>query len=589
MPLYLKGQAGKALDDTLRLLGVDLVATSATLRLESLAADALRWLARTADIEAGETILPEHEQIVELWQDSTRIFRGWVSDPRARNHGVQVTVEGPWYWLRKIQLSTALTGLVNTADRPTVIFNEATVTSMITTLLTRAMALGAPFAIGTIDATYAVHKQQHTAANFADVLAALVRQVPDAVVWWNYSGTGVPTFNLTRRGSMATTTFTVGAGEMTDHDAALYPSRVPSRVELPYMSRASTFGYPQFSLQAAGTAVTGRVQQIPISGRELAPFLPKDNYESYTVQTYNANLAGQALKDRILAMLPEVAASRAAFPNYPRSSDVELAEGEDLKMYRAVTTSSGAYQGFGVYTQPPFQCVDYDTGLPVSRVGKKFVISELPPEWAQSALANLQRVKLYGRIYHLEKLTNHNFTGTSLVITDVENIPAWVNAFGWSNDYDLVGFYAPGHSSTTRNPTNGDTIRFFELNFEIEAYLTTTNLPAATTLYKPQDYDYTAPASGQAAALLAAQNFVPVDGHIDLKATTSLDFTNRLNRLYNIAGGMEDLETMAAMPKAVVYDLAQRTTRIELGSPARFDFGARAGGQRGTAQANITL
>ncbi|RPI11717.1 MAG: hypothetical protein EHM71_00145, partial [Zetaproteobacteria bacterium] len=74
----IKGESGKTLDATDRFLGADLLAVNASLRFENLGPDVLTWTCRTESITAGETIIPDVGQRVELW-DSTgtqRYFRG---------------------------------------------------------------------------------------------------------------------------------------------------------------------------------------------------------------------------------------------------------------------------------------------------------------------------------------------------------------------------------------------------------------------------------------------------------------------------------------------------------------------------------
>ena len=43
------------------------------------------------------------------------------------------------------------------------------------------------------------------------------------------------------------------------------------------------------------------------------------------------------------------------------------------------------------------------------------------------------------------------------------------------------------------------------------------------------------------------------------------------------------------MAKAVTFDLAQSTEQIEIGAPARFNFGVLGGKVRQTPQTNITI
>ena len=583
----IKGEAGKTLDETNHLLGADLKAVDASLRFENLGPDVIQWTARTESLAAGESIIPDVGQRIELWSSSgaARYFRGWVTQARATNYGVQVVAEGPWQWLRKIDVTTSLTS-VTTQDRPTVIFAEGTVSANITALLTRAIALGAPIAIGTIATTYTIPKLQLSMMSFADVLAELMRWVPDCVGWWDYNGSGTPTFNLTRRSLMSATTFAVGTAPLEDFDLTGRPDLLPSMVSIKYVTRTAA-GLPEYAEQTAGTAVAGRVQTIGLSGKELDTFLPPDDYESYTAQTVNANQTTGLLKPSILAMIKQVTDSRGQFAGYPRDADITLADGEVLKWYRAVG-SRAAYAGFLTYREPALLFLDAASGLPVSRVGKNLVISQDPPEWAAGVFASATKVRMTGRIYRLEPSTLYDFTGTSLVTTDVQNEPLWSQAFPWNQTFS-ASYRAVIDPPANKNPDLAQAVFHNSYDFDVECYLTTSTYSTPTTIYKPQDYEYLSPPANLASNLLSAQNFTPYEGSIRLKYSALPALTNELQSKFRITGAHAGLGTADAMPRAITYDLATQSVDIELGAPSRFDFGTLAGKVRQTPQTNIQI
>ncbi|WP_035605085.1 hypothetical protein [Haloferula sp. BvORR071] len=202
MALKLIGQAGRALDAAERTPAL-LKIRDLSLRFEAMADDSLTWTARTQDLAGSMTILPDFEQAVSLYHDGVRIFHGHVSDPKDLLRGTRVTVLGPWWWLRRTQLTQSAAGI----DKPTMEFPQQTVKASITQLLTRAIAKGVPMRIGTIADTLTVPKQNYSEASFADILAELLKLVPDAVGWWDYSGNGLPAFNVTRRADAVPVTY----------------------------------------------------------------------------------------------------------------------------------------------------------------------------------------------------------------------------------------------------------------------------------------------------------------------------------------------------------------------------------------------
>ena len=90
MAWYLKGEAGKTLDATARLLSA-LNITSCVLTFQSLAGDSLTWTAATADATGAGTIVPDVGQVVELYWNSTRKFRGHVTAPRMGSKQITIT------------------------------------------------------------------------------------------------------------------------------------------------------------------------------------------------------------------------------------------------------------------------------------------------------------------------------------------------------------------------------------------------------------------------------------------------------------------------------------------------------------------
>jgi hypothetical protein len=580
MAFYLKGEAGKALDATFRRVGSDLVITNAVLEFENLGVDRLSWMAKTIDLEATETILPDVGQMVELYQGTlptpTRYFRGWVTSARAKNHGTVVTVEGPAQWLRKMTIDTSVGG----DTRPQIQFAQQSVATSIAALVNRAIALGAPIALGTVATMFTIPAQQISMVTFLDVLAELVRWVPDAVVWWDYSGTGTPALNVWRRAGLTATAYGAGAGTpLTDYDVTGRGDLVPSRVEIKYQGRAVS-GVRQYLTQADGSAAAGRVQVIGLSGEEMSDFLPTDDIESYQLQTTNANQTANNLKPFILARLPEVIESRSYYSGQPTDTRVTLADGESVELEKG--SGSGGAKFY--YNQPPLKFTNVQTGLEESRVGKSLLITADPPDWLPGLLGGGTKVRVSGRIYRLEESTL--YTGFGVGGIDAPAGPAWAVAFPWSQVYLLNGYYP----SSTVPGYPWARVFMTALDFEFESYLVAGSYPALSMAYKPQDFQFNAPPTGLAATLRGIQNFTPYEGNIILKFVPGTPPpTNHLSQKISLTGVQSHLATMDAMVRRATHDLGQGITRIELGAPARFAFDRLTDRIHGRKQSNITL
>ena len=582
----IKGTGGTLSGDY--LLGADLLGVDASLRFENLAPDVLQWTARTESIDAGETTIPDVGQRIELWNaaGTVRYFRGWVTQARATNYGVQVVAQGPWQWLEKMDVTTELTS-VSTQDRPTIIFNEATVKSNIEVLLNRAIALNAPIAIGTIATTFTIPKLQLSMMTFADVLAELMRWVPDCVGWWDYSGSGTPTFNLSRRGGMSATTYTVGTSQLADFDITGRDDLKPSRVEIKYIARTAA-GLPEYQTQGDGTATAGRVQTIGLSGKELDTFLPPDDYQSYTAIT-SALSTSAAINNAVKAIIPQVVDSRAKFGGYPRignDNDAKLTNGETLYYGNYIGRQMEQNSSYFAQVQPTLQFTNPETGAAVSTSGKYLVIGQAQPDWAEDAYANAQKVRITGRLYRAQNKTRHHYLD-GVVQTYTE--PDWSSAFAWTTREETIYYYWGGTKPATSTVTEGFKVSFNYLDFEIEAILTTSNFATPTTIYKPQDFDYLAPPASLATNLLAVQGFTPYDGSIRLQANSLGSLLNYLQYKINITGAHSGLSTAGALVRATTYDLASQSIDLEIGAPSRFNFAALGGKVRQTPQTNITI
>jgi hypothetical protein len=411
--------------------------------------------------------------------------------------------------------------------------------------------------------------------------------VPDCVGWWDYNGSGTPTFNLSRRGGMSATTYTVGTSPLVDFDLTGREDLVPTRVEVKYIARTAA-GLPEYQTQASGTASTGKVQVIGLSGKELDTFLPADDYQSYTAVTAALSTSA-AINNAVKGIIPQVVDSRAKFGGYPRvgnDNDAKLTNGETLLYGNYIGRQMEQNSSYFAQVQPTLRFTNPETGADVSTSGKYLVIGQAQPDWAEAIYSNAQKVRITGRLYRAQNKTrNHYLDGVIQTYSE----PDWSSAFAWTEREEAIYYYWGETKPISSTVTEGFRVSFNYLDFEIEAILTDSNYSTSTTIYKPQDYDYLAPPASLASNLLSAQNFTPFEGSIRLGYSALPALTNELQYKVNISGAQSSLTSAGALPRVVTYDLASQSLDIELGAPSRFNFSTLGGKVRQTPQTNITI
>lgn len=644
MALTLQGQAGKALDSALRSPSL-LKIRDLSLRLETLGDDSLTWTARTQDLNASMTILPDLEQTVSLYQDGTRIFHGHVSAPRDLPHGTRVTALGPWWWLRRTQLTSA----GSAGDRPTIDLPQGTVTANLQTLLNRAIAKGAPIRIGSIAATLTIPPQKLSEMSFADAIADQLKWVADGVAWWDYSS-GLPAFNLTRRAGAVDTVYALGnkAGEVTDFELAPQSELVASRVELTYMTGAGS-GAVQ-AVQAAGVAAAGKTQVIAISGPERATTVPADFSDRVPVFL--------ATTSPVTALTHAVRGLQAVVSAYPTAA---VQTGGIVDPYTILANKAKVLSGRSEFATWNDGVGNFGTTPTTIPAGKTAVLlgldgNQSAPDWLtkDGALARWVTADFYivdgnnstaSPPYNFaRRMAIFDALRPTLLFWSSTNPPSGTGTQNYvylvrqsveGSATDLPVYLAPTasvpatvHSGTTRSLTNASQIQlattastvdgsyvgnpiFWTVNGVrygafISAYVGSTRVATLHASQQPENsplsavayqingfyinssgsYSYVEPPAGLAAALLAMQSWTPWAGQIVRKGA-SCDGLTTLGRKFGLTGARAALATMGAIPRAISFDFRAKTTTIELGPPARHDFGTLAQRFQQSPQSNL--
>ena len=75
------------------------------LRVASLADDYFQYVSGADDAAGSGVVLPETLQVVSLFKDGERKFKGHATKIIPGIKQVTVRIDGPWYWMKKINLS----------------------------------------------------------------------------------------------------------------------------------------------------------------------------------------------------------------------------------------------------------------------------------------------------------------------------------------------------------------------------------------------------------------------------------------------------------------------------------------------------
>lgn len=550
MAWTIKGEAGKTLDATERTLE-QLNIGPHGLHLGSLEEDVFNWTAETLNATGAGTIVPDAGQRVEVFAGATRIFRGHAAKPRVGLRNVTVQVLGPWWWLNRVSLSgEQADGSGAVAQRASFVFPTQDLRTSLIALATRAIAMGVPIALGTVAAMYAVPKITLANMSFAAALAELMRWCPDAVMWFDYTGSGLPILNISRRGGMSTLTRTVGTDPLEDVEIAPRLDLEVSRVDLKFVTRAVATGRPQWASQASGTATDGKIQIVTVSGPEIVDFLPRDDFDSVAVRTVTWTAVSNAFvlaNDSALASIQKdhggvFGGVGTTWTYWTGSSDKKI-----------LTTRNF----------PPLALRSI-TGATIPTGTQHLVISPTPlPEWARQLLGAVE-VEITGTWIAAWRDSERGTVGWNATFTAMREGAAYVDNV-WENGNNT--FNGSG------SPSDFWRIDWLARPVSFRGYVIKTAYAALTSVYKPWDYDYLHPPAGLAAALTSAQNWVPWEGQITEVGDT-VSGANVVQQKINLANGYAPCATMGALLRSVDYDGLRGRTTYTLGAPARTDFGS---------------
>lgn len=548
------GQTGKAFNATVRSLESAFI-SSARLEFKTLDSDTLKF---TIKPPPSGAIYPELAQEMILYRNGVQFFVGHVTDVRtiidSLGQSVDITVSGPWWWLEKVPMTSALSdGTGSQAERISFVFGTATSGQNLKTSLeaaiNRSAASGVPIATiaqgSSVDNMFVVPRITLNQSTCGQVISELVRICPDTMVWFDYSTKPVR-IKIERRGTSPTTTIDALTSPVTSIDVNPIIELKVSQVVLPYVTR-DTIGRTKFQTQSAGTNYLSQRQIITISGPELDTFLPNDLFDSYQIQTVS-NLA-HFVHDKDATLV-----AAAAKWGLPRIS-VSIESGGTYKLYSSTSLAPTTY--IRTRTGSYFYAQDN------SKISGYVIASDVNvPDWVAFELGLTIRQATYTGL--LRWYSTKRYSETEYFDC------------GFDSDLSLSGYNTTGSS--------GYMVYYGWKSFSIPVTLVSTQYTSKTTLYRPADYSFIAPPADLASNLLAAQNWLPYEGTIQLEEE---DVGGKRYRGTKIDISNSTLSNIGALVSGETLEIETGRTTINLGAPARNDYRTLVDKIRKTSQDNI--
>jgi hypothetical protein len=633
-----QGEAGKTLDATTRDLD-QIGAIRPIMRFVSLGVDTLTYSVLLDGLSPTAELLPERGQKFILYRNGTRFFTGHCSERRQRGYVVNITISGAGWWLERLTLTSLQTDSIGaSAERLTFGFPTQSLTTSIDNLLTRAIALGAPIAIGSLAATFSCPRVTLNQSTCGQSLAELIRLTPDVSGWWDYTTTATPTFNTARRSSM--TTRTLAAEDLADDNFDVYPldELRAEFVRIPYVARG-TDGRRVFREQLSGdegTAQSGSTSTT-IKLRAGASF-SDDAYNNLTIQIISGPGAGQSKTITDYVGATKVATVNSAWTTTPNNTSVyKIGTGLPLG---TGTTQMLVISGEELDTFLPNELFDSvlvkttprSTSIPSPAALATFV-QQTDPFLASHAAqygafgAPSNAVGYYTGFSSNPTYAQENFpgvaftdpaTGANITSSDADNVvvvgdlPEWfkdlypVTKANLSLTWVMALYNNSGITPSTpwfqaalpksissiggvggwANDSASQNIHWVAIPVTIQVSLIGTAFSSLTTFYRPADYDFIAPPAGFAAGMQESQGWTPYAGTLAIEEEEAGGTRYRGCKV-NLTGALPEYATMGALVESETLDLDTGRTTLQLGAPARLDYRTFVDRIRRTPQDNI--
>jgi hypothetical protein len=546
------GQTGRNFDATARSLESASI-SSARLEFKNLEPDTLTF---TISASPSGAIFPDLVQEMTLYRNGVQFFVGYVTDIRTMidslNQSVQVTVSGTWWWLDKVPLTATWNdGAGTSGERIAIVFGSATAGQNLKTslenVINRAAAAGVPIASiaqgSSVDDMFNFPKITLNQSTYGQALSELVRIVPDTMVWFDYSTKPVR-MRITRRGNATATNLDASSSPIVSIDINPVIELQVSQVTLPYVDR-DIQGRTIFKSQSSGTNYLSQRQVITVSGPELDTFLPNDLFDSQTL-TVAPNLTNLVHDSDPRCVAAADAAGIARLP---------ISIAYNRQAYWAYSNSEALYYTFG-------GAILKDSGNNTLS-GYNILTSAPPANWST---INWKQCNLTATMW-----AKHRYQTGSKIFP----VPTY-----WAEAGFTEVIYA------LESKANDSHIAKWFAKTIIISCNATNQISSPTTIYKPADYSFIYPPADLSANLLAAQNWLPYEGQIQLEQEDVGGNRYRGTKV-NIANSLSSFSNMGALVKGESLEIETGRTTISLGAPARNDYRTLVDKVRRTSQDNI--
>jgi len=539
----IKGQTGKTVDATTHTLPA-LQAQGAVVEINSLATDTMSWTVWLATPGQATTLVPDLGQKITLYRDGARYFTGTVTKRRIRFQGgsysASIVVSGPWWDLAQIFLSSDIPDQGGTyKERSAFVFATGSPSAFLSSLIARAITLGAPIRAGSLAACFNVPRLSLRNISFAEAFSEVMRWVADGLLYFDYSGsdTAFPALCMQRRG--AATVLTLAPSDSVTVPNIDVSPRLDLQVEtisVFYAARATVANERVTTWQTltAGTATSGlpRRQPVMISGPELDTWLPADF-------TDNVVVSSAPVASNTVAML--------------------LQYDDRLRASGLTTGAVGTYHinacaGQGAWDLPGVapSITDADGSAIPSGYGYFLTLGTSKEWWANDGIPCIQ-ARVTATIY--AGLVYYHTSGGVEPAT-----PNWAKAIG-AQVYYYLTIGLDGILTTNR---------IFATTCSVTVPLVQTAW-SATTLIRSEDYAFINPPSDLATNLLATQNWLPYEGTVGYIAP-AIPAAHAVGGRLNVSGLGAELAAMGAMISGYTATLATGEIGLTLGAPGRFAY-----------------
>lgn len=528
---------------------------------------------RPANIQSTASTLPTLRQQIVLYRDLDIFFYGWVTNIRSiissGSHEHQVTISGPWWFLEKVPFTSDIQdGSGKIGERISYVFGTSSSGQQLKTsieqAINRANQIGCPIAStsggSSVAAMHTFPRITLNQSTCGQVIAELVRLVPDAMTYFDYS-VYPPALKVVRRPTCATTTFNQDTSPITSIDINPTIELEVGQVTLPSVTR-NTVGRTVFQKQESGSAQTGKNitkrQVITISGPELDTFLPNDLFENQTITTSGSisNLAHDSDSSCVSAAK---AAGLSRLPIRIEYTNVTLVDNRTRADYYGPASSYTITKNLtvGGYS------IKNKSGNSLS--GYSIITSGTPADWTSITTVD---VTVSGSMYLI--WTRDTGDETPTIVR-----PSYINDAGFS-------FFDSGF---TGQSSDSNWVFYYKKPFSFSA-IATPGGSSSTTVYKPADYSFINPPTGLAEFLRSTQNWVPYEGSIQLEQE-DVGATRYVGKKINIINSLPAFSTMGALVSGESLEIETGRTTINLGAPARNDYRTLVDKIRKTSQDNI--